>query len=181
MVSEFRVARRPARLRPPVGPQQQEQQEQRRLQVLRLAHPRGRAQAQSELPRQEQRLRPVRKHHRRSAVQQQRPHAKLQEEGLAPRHLQAVAAAKRPLHQVKDREAQLTPDRAPMPSVSREHLTNAKPTLAHANRDPTLNALALMNPAQPKRLELITARNPASGKAVVRRSNLNSKDKLLEF
>jgi hypothetical protein len=122
----------------------------------------------------------VRKPHRRSAAhQQQRPRAKLQEKERAPQHLQAVAAAKKALHLAEGREAQLTPDRAPTLSVNHRDLMNAKPTVAHTSRDPTLNALAQTNPAQAKRrLEHVTTRNQVNGNQVVRPSNPNDNSKV---
>src|SRR5204863_8857225 len=107
--------------------------------------------------------------HQRRAAHQQRPRAKLQEAWRAPQHHQALAATKWALHQAKGREVQLTPDRAPKPSVSRRGPTNAKATLAHTSPVPILNDLVLINPAQAKRRqEHIPARKRANAKQVAR-------------
>jgi hypothetical protein len=107
---------------------------------------------------------------------------KPQEDGRTPQRHQAIANAKQALHREEGREAQLTPERAPTRSVSRRGAGNTKPTPAHTSRVPTLNDLALINPAQAKRRqERIIARTQANAKQVVRPSDLKDSNKKLEF
>ena len=151
--------------------------------LQRLAR-REQAQAclQPVLPHLQQQLRLVRKPHQRRAAHLRQHRVQLRV-GRSPRHLQAIAAAKRGLRRAEGREAQPTPDRAlKLSDLSQRDPTNLKATLANASRVPTPANLALTNPPQPKRRpEHIIARKQANAKAVVRPRNLKDNNKQFEF
>ena len=115
----------------------------------------------------------MRKPHQPSAAHLRQHRVQLQVE-RTPRHLQALAAAKRGLRQAEGREAQPTLDRTlKLSDLSPRDPTNLKATLAYANRVPTPGNLTLTNPAQPKgQPEHIIARKQANAKPVVRPSDL---------
>ena len=153
-----------------------------RVRQLALQQPSARLAAQGE--QGQARLRPVLNHQPRRAGHLRQHRVQLRA-GRTPRHLQALAVAKRGHRQAEKHEARQA-HRTKFPHLVRAGTLDLvrktsglsspqKGTVAHASRAPNLGNLGPTSPPQRKRRrERVIRRNQASAKPAVRPNNLIS-------